>query len=308
LVRARFRLLWGAGLAHNPPFTYHESAPAALSRGPEAPARTANDHVDYEQFFVSQLPVIDHVVTHVCRRHGLCDTEAEEFASEVKTYILQRDYEVLRRFQHRSSLATYLTVVVQRCYLNFRNRTWGRWRPSADAMRLGPVAVLLERLTGRDGWAFEEAQEQMRTNHGVAVSRDALYALWVRLAPAAAKRFVAEDAARDMVASSAADTHVLQAERAFVDRRVHAALARARQTLNAEERLLIKMRFDDGFTVAQIANALQVTQKPLYRRFDQILAQLQELMTADGISADDVSLLFDENPVPVAPQGEAIHG
>src|SRR4051812_17572740 len=125
------------------------------------------ERVNYEQFFLSQLPVVDKVTGHVCRRNHLRDADAEEFASEVKLHLIQNDYAVLRRFQQRSSLQTYLTVVVQRLFVNYRNRLWGRWRPSADASRLGPIAVQLERLIVRDGWSFEEAQEQLRINHQV---------------------------------------------------------------------------------------------------------------------------------------------
>ena len=78
---------------------------------------------------------------------------------------------MLRRFEGRSSLTTYITVVVQRLFLDRRNRLWGKWRPSAEARRLGPTAVLLERLVSRDGWSAEQALETLRVNHGVTVDR-----------------------------------------------------------------------------------------------------------------------------------------
>ena len=34
---------------------------------------------------------------------------------------------------------------------------WGKWRPSAVAKRLGPTAVLLDRLLTRDGRPFDDA-------------------------------------------------------------------------------------------------------------------------------------------------------
>ncbi len=55
--------------------------------------------------------------------------------------------------------------VVQRLFLDHRNRQWGKWRPSAEAKRRGPLAILLERLVVRDGWTFEQAVETLRTNH-----------------------------------------------------------------------------------------------------------------------------------------------
>ena len=40
---------------------------------------------------------------------------------------------VLRKFEVRSSLRTYLTVVVNRMYIDGRVKQWGKWRPSAIA-------------------------------------------------------------------------------------------------------------------------------------------------------------------------------
>jgi len=252
--------------------------------------------VNYEEFFISQLPLIEKVITQVCRRNHLREAEREEFASEVKLHMIDRDYDVLRRFQQRSSMHTYLTVVVQRVFLNYRNRVWGRWRPTAEALRLGPTAILLERLVVRDGWPFEEAQEQIRTNHGVERSRDELHELWLKIMPASSpRRIVSESLASDVPSrGDAADVHIVRAERDFRDRRVRLALQAACQSLTAEERLLIKMRYDDGFRVSEIAATLHRKQKPLYRTFDDIMSQLRASLVAAGISPEDIHELFDD--------------
>jgi RNA polymerase sigma factor (sigma-70 family) len=250
--------------------------------------------VDYEKLFVSQLPTIEKVVAQVCRRNHLRGAEAEDFASEVKLHIIQDDYEVLRRFRQRSPLHIYLTVVVQRQFLNYRNRMWGRWRPSAEATRLGAVAVLLERLTARDGWSFDEAQQQMHVNYGVSDSREALEALWIRLRPnGSARRFVPVDQAVEMASNAPGpDANILDAERAQDGLRARDALGRALRELTAEERLLLKMFYDDGFTVSQIARFLRMPQKPLYRRFDALRKRLKQRIQADGISSCLIQRMF----------------
>src|SRR5215208_5464467 len=77
----------------------------------------ADTFVEGEALFLASLPVIDDITG-----------------------------QVRRRFERRSSLPTYVTVVIQRLFLDYRNRLWGKWRPSSDAKRLGPTAMLLERL------------------------------------------------------------------------------------------------------------------------------------------------------------------
>ncbi len=123
--------------------------------------------VSDEASFVAALPVIDDVTGQVCRRHRLSPTESDEFRSDVRLHFIERNYEVLRKFEGRCALATYVNVVVQRVFLDWRNRMWGRWRPSTDARRLGPTAILIERLVTRDGWTLDQALETIKVNQQI---------------------------------------------------------------------------------------------------------------------------------------------
>lgn len=99
---------------------------------PSSRSETAVQHpltfVDYEEIFVSHLPVIEKGIAQVRRWHHLPKMETEEFAAAIKLHLIERDYNVLRRFRHRSSVLTYLIVVIRRQLLNRRNHIWGRWR------------------------------------------------------------------------------------------------------------------------------------------------------------------------------------
>ncbi|MGH9349313.1 MAG: hypothetical protein ACRD26_18815, partial [Vicinamibacterales bacterium] len=108
-------------------------------------------------FLESNLPIVERVVSEVARRQRVSGDALAEFRSLVFMKLVEHDYTVLRRFHGDSSLRTYLTVVVQRVLLDYRNREWGRWRASAAAHRLGPLAVRLERLVARDGLTLAEA-------------------------------------------------------------------------------------------------------------------------------------------------------
>ncbi|MGH7489945.1 MAG: hypothetical protein ACREMY_30715, partial [bacterium] len=93
-----------------------------LSRLAEGPAAR-------ETAFLSLLPTIDRIVSFVCRRNNLGPAEADDFRSLVRLKLIENDYDVLRRYQGRSTLRTYLTVVVQRRFLDYRISEWGKWRP-----------------------------------------------------------------------------------------------------------------------------------------------------------------------------------
>ena len=165
---------------------------------------TATAHPDterYETMFVSNLDVIESVIRYVCQRQKLAGSEAEDFGSEVKVRLVDRDYEVLRKFQERSTLRTYLTIVIQRIYLDYRNHLWGKWRPSAEAQRLGPVAVRLETVMARDGFSFDQACEYLRTNEHIVAADSELNAIAVRL-PIRVRRAMVGDEELETVADT----------------------------------------------------------------------------------------------------------
>ena len=246
-----------------------------------------------EDRFLAALPTIDDVVGRVCRRHRLNATEADELRSDVRMHFIDRNYEVLRRFEGRSSLTTYVTVVIQRVLLERRNRMWGKWRPSADARRYGPTGILLERLVTRDGWTLEQALEMLRVNHGVEID-ETLQSFCDRLAGRGPSRQMVpeEDAGQVVSQGSPTDANVVRAEQDFLAKRVQAALDRARQTLEPIERLILKMRFEDRVPIVDIARALHLDQRRLYRTIERLLVTLGASMMAEGISRADVTTLF----------------
>ena len=251
---------------------------------PPVPPATAGQRSAHEAAFLSNLAVIDSVIRYVCHRHKLGGSEAEDFGSEVRLRLVENDYEVFRRFQQRSSLRTYLTVVIQRIYLDYRNHLWGKWRPSAEAVRLGPLAIRLERLLAREGLRFEEACEVLRTNEGVVATESDLAEIAVRLPQRSRRCFVGDDVLDGVpTADAELDNRILSRERQAATRRVLSALSGAVQTLGDQDRLILRLKFQEGLGVADIARALHLEQKPLYRRVDALLLQLRAALEAAGI-------------------------
>jgi len=119
----------------------------------------ADDDASYRELLAANYPLVEQVIRSVARHYHLRAEEAEELGSTARLKLVDNHYAVLRRFQRRSSLATYLTSVVGRICLDNRVAQWGKWRPSASALRQGNTAVALERLTGREGHTFKEACE-----------------------------------------------------------------------------------------------------------------------------------------------------
>jgi RNA polymerase sigma factor (sigma-70 family) len=250
----------------------------------------------HEELFVSNLALIDRIVRITSRRYRCREDEAEDFASFVKVRLISDDYSVLRKFGGRSSLATYLTTVIQRLFLDHRNQAWGKWRPSAEAKRLGPLAECLERLVERDGLRLDEACQVLRTNHQVEESEEELRRLAERLRPRARWQRVAESEGLSLSANRRPDDDVAEGERAKLRDRVADALRRAVEDLPAEDRLLVRLRIEDGSPVADISRLLAVDSKQLYRRYDALFRALRRRLETEGVGPDMVGEVLAQLP------------
>lgn len=252
-----------------------------------------------EAIFLAQLDLIDRVIGFVCRRNHLNAADAEDFASHARLKLMQDDYAILRKFQDRSSLKTFLGVTLQRVFLDYRIAAWGKWRPSADARRRGPLAILLERLVARDGHSLDEAYELITTNHRVAASRAELERLAACLPVRTRRRFEPEDALANVASGDSAEEEAIERDRRAAAVRIGAALQALLAALPAQDRLIVRLRFEDGQTVAAIATMLRLDQKSLYRRLDRLLRDLRAGLEARGVSAAEVTDLLGDGPLEV---------
>lgn len=257
------------------------------------------DRKDPKAVFLEQLAWIEKVAAMVCHKNGVWGEDAEDFASWTRMRLMEDDYAALRMFRGEAEVTTYLTTVVVRHFQEYRRERWGRWRPSAAAQRHGQLARELEVLVYRDGCRLEEAGERLRTAGKTEATDAELSRLLAQLPPRAPLRpvEVGPDPLDDEPARSRADDRVLAAETEARRRRVMDALARALDRLDPEERAIVRMHMAEGRRVADVARALRLEQKPLYRRIEQLRTRLRGYLEQDGLSEGDVrELLGGEEP------------
>jgi RNA polymerase sigma factor (sigma-70 family) len=244
-----------------------------------------------EQLFLSELALIERVIAWVCARRCLRGADGEDFSSTVKLRLIENDYEILGRFEGRSSLRTYLTAVVNRLYLDYQTQRFGKWRPSAEARRLGPVALRLEALLYRDGLSFEEARGVLQTDFQVAESREALHELSLKL-PRRISRRAASTTEQELSETEGGHSSVERAERQILAERTFLVLRKALGRLPARDRIVLRMHVEGGLSVADVARALGEEQKALYRRRDAAFKQLRVDLEAEGIGSGDARELL----------------
>lgn len=261
---------------------------AGISASTHRPPRPGprNHRMDAEALFRQHLPLIEQIAQSICRRNGVRDHDAEDFAADMRLKLCEGDFAVIRKFQGKSSFRTYLTVVISKGFLDHRRKIWGKWTPSSQARRLGPAGVLLETLVNRDGCSFDAACQTLERKHGLKLQRRELRSMLAKLPRRTRRRFEGSDSLEAMSSANEADTDVLSAERddrlAAAEEALRTSLAR----LPDDDRAIIRLLYYEGMSVAEVARAVGADQMRLYPRIRQLLASLRTALTNQGISPE----------------------
>lgn len=240
------------------------------------------------------LSHVEPIERSLRKRECLAEQEAEDLHSYLQLKLVERGASILAGFKGRSTLETYLSVVVQRLFLDFRVERTGKWRPSAIARRLGPIAVRLEELIERRGGSVSQAIDELRSRHGVPLSVSELESLAAQL-PSRPMRSNPVDgelrAAESAPAAPMADpVSVREDERSA--RRIESLLESALTRLEEEDRAIVRLHFFEGLSIAAVSSLLGVRQKPLYRRVERILVELRRNLEKAGVDRREVDALI----------------
>ena len=243
--------------------------------------------------FLAHRAVIESAIRFVCQRRRLRADDAEEFAAGVRLRLVESDSEILRKFQGRSTLQTYLTVVIQRLALDYQAARWGRWRPSAIARAAGPAGVRLEQLMVRDQVPMADALATVESEMG-GVDTARLRALAARFPLRTRRQYVGEELLEAIAAESAdAERLLVRADEASRFDRVKSRLAELVYALDPADRLVLQLKFEKGMKVAEIARLQQADQKRLYRHIQEVLGRLRSILEAEGLDAEAVRSMLN---------------
>jgi RNA polymerase sigma factor (sigma-70 family) len=237
-----------------------------------------------EEVFLENLPVIREIIAHSARR--LSPQDREDFSQTVMERLILDDYRVFREFKGRSSLRTYLATAIKRMLLDYLNQRFGKWHPSAEAKRLGPTAMWLERLRYRDKLSFEEACRVI-LGEDPDVSRANLEIFEAKIAARIPRYPVGEEHLESEPDPKLRPDERLEAkELAGLRRRVLGILLVCIKLLEPEERILLQL--SQELSVAEIARVQRVDQKPLYRRLAKIYRKLEKELARRGVRRQDI--------------------
>jgi RNA polymerase sigma factor (sigma-70 family) len=246
-----------------------------------------------EEIFLAHEQYIRRAIRRTCRYHHLRQEDAEEFEGRAIVKFIEDDYAVIRKYQGRSKIETYFGTVIVNLLKDFMNYLWGKRRPSEEARRLGPVAMLLDIYLNWERYPFDQACQILRINHHVELSVEELEKLAARI-PRRIPRPQAdgdESLVNLPAPDGSADSRIVRQERAAEKRKAFEALKQALAVLSPEDRVMAHLRIQHS--IADIARIQNRDQKPLYRHFDRIFKTLRQELERRGVRKEDVSDLLD---------------
>ena len=242
------------------------------------------------------LPFIKDEALHLCRRKRLTKEDSEDFLSTLLIKLIEDDYRILREWSGRGSMHTYLRTVIARELADYLRHLWGRYRESAEAKKLGPLAMRLEQLLTRDDLTLEEAIRTLLINDHVEASEAGLRELADKL-PRRDRRSFESDAKLPLLPSPDLDPEQRKLGQVSDDerRKTLESLYRALDRLDRRERVVIRLTGLRQCRVPRLAPRLDMDAPSVYRMRNRALAKLRKDMEADGISAELIRrLLGDE--------------
>lgn len=239
---------------------------------------------------LDHLPEIERAIAFICRRNRLYGADADDFGAWAKLRLIENDYSIIRKFEGRCEFNNFIFVVIHRLLFDYRDHVLGRWRPSAEAKRLGATAVAFEKLTHRDERSFEEAVQILERQ---GATRSELQALQQRLPKRDRRpREIALEELKvdplDREGTIAATSEDSRLARSTAD-----AVRRAVDAMPDDDRVILRLRFEAQMSIPEIARMLHVEAKPLYRRINRSLAALRNALERAGVSAADVEHIID---------------
>lgn len=250
--------------------------------------------MDPGELFRANLSLIDEVSAGVCRRARLYGADGEDFASSFRLALMNDDFAVLRKYQGRASLKTYLTIVADRLLSDMRMHEYGRWHPSAEAVRLGPACLLLEELVCRDQRSLDEALPHVRAVDP-ALTREAAEAMLARL-PQHRRRPRPVDlgsVSPDVVpATDRADVRALETDARRLSCQTSRVIRQVLAALPLEDRMLLRFRFGSSMQVSVISRMMRLPQRPLYRRLESLLARMRAALAEAALDPREVEGLI----------------
>lgn len=255
------------------------------------------DCSEAKRLFVSNLTVTNKIIEKYCRMHNVRGNEVDDCRSYVYEKLIDNDYKKIREFKGNSSYKTFITVVITRILIDRKRLSSRKWKPSKKAIEIGKEAVILEELVYCKDCSFEEAYNILTTNHNIPIDRDKAYEIVTQLQGRNIRRKRHKKVEID---ENGYGIHSISPEEAAIDEenlkikeQLYIIIKEMHESLSNEERLLLKMRFEDDISISKIARILKMNRSDVDKKLKAIIRRFKDKILTKGISIDSIrDILF----------------
>lgn len=205
------------------------------------------------------------------------------------------DFRRLRRFEvaGRASFSTWLCAVVRNLCLDWHRKEHGRQRVFGSVARRSTTDQLLFEIAFRRGLSAEEAREEL-SRRGVELSFAAVEERICEIRRCLSSRQLwllsSGNALPDSIEGEEDGTYSIEPSDPAPDpeslvalREVHQHVSAALASLTDSDRLLIRLRYQEGLTLQQVANLVGLKDaQTADRRLRDIIDHLRQALGIEG--------------------------
>ncbi|HLP46731.1 MAG TPA: sigma-70 family RNA polymerase sigma factor [Candidatus Kapabacteria bacterium] len=230
------------------------------------------------------------------------ENEALELSNRVLDTLKQNNYRVLREFKGNAQLTTYLTAIVSRQAVDLIRKKLGRGREKERAKELGDTGLILYQRVIKDGYSPQEVFVEIQEKTGHPGSLQELEAMVQKIKGknpgidcndnSVVKNGTSIDEEQYVIPDTKSDPQTI-----FMEKQRHQEIDSIIQgiitQLTGEERLLLRMRFpftgdEKPKSVEQIAAALEITPKAVYKRIARLIKKCRAQLDRQGVTINEL--------------------
>ncbi len=126
-------------------------------------------------------------------------------------------------------------------------------------------------------------------------------AIWDQIPTRVRTTEVGEEAAAELRSTDSSEAGIEDAAIADDMQRLEGALRSAFAAIQAQDRVLIALRFDQGLSMVEIAKLLGSSVPTLHRRLDRSIKELRKSLSRAGIDPRQVSMLIGHSTLALSP-------
>jgi RNA polymerase sigma factor (sigma-70 family) len=228
------------------------------------------------------------------------EVDADTLFNEVLDRLTEDNFKVLKNFENRSKLTTYITTIIAHLVVDIQRKQTGRRRTKERAKAMGLVGEKLYELIFAKGFPVQEAYDFLKENQKVTQTLEEIEAMVdkIRGRPRAhqgpAEGPEQPDIKSVLVTEGNQEEGAIRKQTEGLAKEV---LREALSELSNEEKFIIQMRFplsedEQPKDLSEIAKILGTTTKAVDSRIRRIFPKLKEKMLRRGSSIDDFTNVY----------------